>query len=108
MPIKQYVKNNDGTFDLKFQYYTVTESDNKYVTLSTDQIITGIKTFDASAIYLNQIKSAPFLGTDSSGKVQKVTPKTLTFTSGDTTTTYNGTAAVTVDLVTIVDLTGGL
>ena len=58
-------------------------------------------------IYFNQIKSAPFLGTDSSGKVQKVTPKTLTFT-GASTGTYNGTEAITVDITDIIDLTEGL
>lgn len=62
----------------------------------------------STVICFNNFTNASFLGTDSSGKLQKVTPKTLTFTSGDTTTTYNGTATVTVDLVTIVDLTGGL
>ena len=169
-------------------YATKKESDSKYVTLATDQDITGIKSFKAptkiagteqatatfytanggriifgkeknnsgtmiaidqssgtrrlnfrsststgamvweqpesnsflyydvynvvfrrtTGLYFSNIKSASFLGTDNNGKVISVTPKTLTFTSGDTTTTYNGTAAQTVDLVTIVDLTGGL
>ncbi len=165
-------------------YVTKTESDNKYVTLLTDQTITGIKTFKApinivgteqattiyktanggqiifgkeadnsgtmigldqvagtrrlnfrtstvagavvweqpesnstfyydvdnvrfrqsSGIYFSKITSASFLGTNSEGKVQSVTPKTLTFT-GAVNKTYNGTEAVSVNISTDTNTT---